>query len=152
MDPSCSEPTKPCYTPTPTKNMPTKRRPLMPNPLQYLLLPRRLAKSPSSSFQLPRKILTTPKIFAKFHQSQSGRAFLGFIVSLKISDPCPESHPRDSRNHEPMGGPDSAASKKWKSSIQKLHHWCSRYCPKISMTDAVQQRQYVRHSREVLRR
>ncbi|XP_059069922.1 uncharacterized protein LOC131073651 isoform X2 [Cryptomeria japonica] len=50
------------------------------------------------NFQVPQKRIRSPQDIEKFHLSDSGRTFLGFIVALndsirghKISDPCIES-------------------------------------------------------------
>ncbi|XP_065881385.1 uncharacterized protein [Euphorbia lathyris] len=54
--------------------------------------------SPPYHFQIPSKKIQSPDDIRRFHESDSGNNFLGFVVSLsdsvrghKISDPCHES-------------------------------------------------------------
>ncbi|XP_015951690.2 uncharacterized protein LOC107476402, partial [Arachis duranensis] len=54
---------------------------------------------PPYTFQSPAKRIHSPDDIRRFHESDSGKNFIGFVVALsesirghKISDPCPESH------------------------------------------------------------
>ncbi|KAL6184139.1 hypothetical protein ACLB2K_045543 [Fragaria x ananassa] len=94
--PSCSPP--PIYRPirAPAINLP-------PSNNSIILAPVPQAKtvppiSPPFHFQPPSKRIQTPDDLRRFHDSDSGKHFLGFVVALsqsihsnKISDPCHES-------------------------------------------------------------
>ncbi|XP_004301510.1 PREDICTED: probable serine/threonine-protein phosphatase 2A activator 2-like [Fragaria vesca subsp. vesca] len=94
--PSCSPP--PIYRPirAPAINLPPSNNSIILAPVpQAKMVP---PISPPFHFQPPSKRIQTPDDLRCFHDSDSGKHFLGFVVALsqsirsnKISDPCHES-------------------------------------------------------------
>uniref|UniRef100_A0A0C9RI51 Serine/threonine-protein phosphatase 2A activator n=1 Tax=Wollemia nobilis TaxID=56998 RepID=A0A0C9RI51_9CONI len=94
-----------CSPPPPPINHQRQMRAMMPNPQHspgaFAPVPQACKVpllSPPYSFQVPQKRISSPKDIGRFHQSESGWTFLGFVVVLsdsirghKISDPCTES-------------------------------------------------------------
>ncbi|XP_022976663.1 serine/threonine-protein phosphatase 2A activator-like [Cucurbita maxima] len=86
----------PTHRPTPAASIPVDVRPSQSMILSPVPQPQRVSVvSPPYHFQVPSKRIRSPDDLRHFHDSDSGRNFIGFIVALsestrgrKISDPC----------------------------------------------------------------
>lgn len=89
----------PTHRPAPAAGIPSNNRSSQSIILSPVPQPQRVSVvSPPYHFQAPSKRIHSPDDIRRFHDSDSGRNFIGFVVALsestrgrKISDPCHQS-------------------------------------------------------------